>query len=232
MALSAPTASSESPSEPAPAIVLGPPGLTRDIVATVLVATDGAAVAPPDRAVPSNDGAEDAVGSTDVAEDAVTVLVEPTMADWAAARARGAPMVLVVSHEPGDAEVVEAVLAGADAIVCASSGLERLAQAMEVVLAGGTLLQPSQARALASAARTSRHQAPVRLTPRESEIIASIARGEAVKQTALALGIAAKTVENLQSRLFRKLDARNRAHAVVRAHALGLLSAGATPTSP
>jgi hypothetical protein len=45
-----------------------------------------------------------------------------------------------------------------------------------------------------------------------------------VKQTARALGISAKTVENLQSRLFRKLDVRNRAQAVSRAHALGMLA--------
>ena len=31
------------------------------------------------------------------------------------------------------------------------------------------------------------------------------------------------TVENLQGRLFRKVKARNRAQAVARAHALGLL---------
>jgi DNA-binding CsgD family transcriptional regulator len=44
-----------------------------------------------------------------------------------------------------------------------------------------------------------------------------------VKQTAVALGIAHKTVENLQGRLFAKLGVRNRAQAVLRAHTLGLL---------
>lgn len=61
------------------------------------------------------------------------------------------------------------------------------------------------------------------LTRREVDIIASIDRGLAVKQTARELGVTAKTVENLQSRLFRKLQVRNRAQAVARAHALGLL---------
>jgi DNA-binding CsgD family transcriptional regulator len=63
----------------------------------------------------------------------------------------------------------------------------------------------------------------MRLTPREAAILASVERGESVKQTARALGIAMKTVENLQSRMFRKLGARNRAHAVTIAHRLGLL---------
>jgi DNA-binding CsgD family transcriptional regulator len=57
------------------------------------------------------------------------------------------------------------------------------------------------------------------------DIIQSITRGEVIKQTAIALGISAKTVENLQSRLFRKLGVRNRAQAVARAHSLGLIPA-------
>ena len=38
--------------------------------------------------------------------------------------------------------------------------------------------------------------------------------------------LAPKTVENLQGRLFRKLEARNRAHAVARAFELGLIGDG------
>ena len=47
-----------------------------------------------------------------------------------------------------------------------------------------------------------------------------------MNQTARGLGITIKTVENLQSRLFRKLEARNRAQAVAIAHARGLLDRG------
>ncbi|HJR25601.1 MAG TPA: helix-turn-helix transcriptional regulator, partial [Acidimicrobiales bacterium] len=61
------------------------------------------------------------------------------------------------------------------------------------------------------------------LTPRERQILLSIDRGESVKQTARSLGISPKTVENLQSRLFSKLDVRNRAQAVSHAHGLGIL---------
>ena len=67
------------------------------------------------------------------------------------------------------------------------------------------------------------------LTPREIDILASIDRGEVVKQTARQLGISEKTVQNIQSRLFRKLGARNRAQAVARAHELGLLTAVRLP---
>jgi len=61
------------------------------------------------------------------------------------------------------------------------------------------------------------------LTTREGEILSSIARGDTVRQTARTLGIAEKTVENTQARLFRKLGARNRAGALANAHELGLV---------
>jgi DNA-binding CsgD family transcriptional regulator len=61
------------------------------------------------------------------------------------------------------------------------------------------------------------------LTVREADILCSIARGDTVRQTARSLGIAEKTVENTQARLFRKLGARNRTGALATAHALGLL---------
>ncbi|WP_162795713.1 response regulator transcription factor [Nonomuraea lactucae] len=62
------------------------------------------------------------------------------------------------------------------------------------------------------------------LTKRELEILRSIALGHSVRQTALALGITSKTVENIQARLFSKLSVRNRAEALPIAYELGLLS--------
>ena len=95
------------------------------------------------------------------------------------------------------------------------------------------LLDPLSARRLAAAARTGHvvAQAELRLTPRELSILESVERGESVKQTARSLGIAMKTVENLQSRMFRKLGARNRAHAVTIAHRLGLLDSVEAPAT-
>jgi DNA-binding NarL/FixJ family response regulator len=71
--------------------------------------------------------------------------------------------------------------------------------------------------------RRTRAEPDVALTVRERDILESILEGDAIKQTARKLGITIKTVQNVQSRLFRKLDARNRAQAITRAHELGLL---------
>jgi DNA-binding NarL/FixJ family response regulator len=61
------------------------------------------------------------------------------------------------------------------------------------------------------------------LTARESDILQSVARGDSIRQTARALGISPKTVENTQTRLFRKLGVRNRAEAFALVDALGML---------
>ena len=153
----------------------------------------------------------------------VLVLVEPQAEHWTAARGRGVPIVLVLGQEAADAQVVEAVLAGADAVLHADTSPGAVVETLTEVSDGGSILLPSQARMVAAMARSAAARPQVVLSRREAEIVASIAEGKAVKQTARELGISAKTVENLQGRLFRKLGVRNRAQAVARAHRLGLL---------
>jgi DNA-binding CsgD family transcriptional regulator len=95
----------------------------------------------------------------------------------------------------------------------------------------------SQAHAVANAVRAgmttagavvSRRVLPpwgqqISLTPREREILRSIGFGRTTKQTAAELGISARTVENLQGNLFRKLRVHSRTAALVVAHDLWLI---------
>jgi len=166
------------------------------------------------------------LGPDDVAEAGwrtATVLVDAAPDHWQEAEAKSAPVVLVVTDQSCEADVVDALLRGAEAVLQADSDPELFLRAVDVVSRGGSVLGPAEARAFLRVARERSSTPAVKLTRREVEIVASIARGEAVKQTALALGISAKTVENLQGRLFRKLGARNRAQAVTQAYRLGVL---------
>jgi DNA-binding NarL/FixJ family response regulator len=174
--------------------------------------------------VPANGGAR--ADDPAPARPVVGLLVNPGTEHWAEAAARQVPLLVLVLERPTDEAVVDAVLRGAEAVVTAHEEPEELVAALEAVAAGGTLLTPHQMRWVAEAARGRRREAdPVEtLTRRELDILLSIDRGETVKQTARSLGISAKTVENLQSRLFRKLSVRNRAQAVSQAHELGLLN--------
>ena len=65
---------------------------------------------------------------------------------------------------------------------------------------------------------------PARLSPRELEVLASVAAGLSDKQVAGRLGNSPKTVRNHLSQIFNKLDAGNRVEAVINALKRGLLN--------
>jgi DNA-binding NarL/FixJ family response regulator len=160
----------------------------------------------------------------------IVVLVDPEPADWSVPLDLPSRIVVVHSEALGQAAMVDAVLRGADALVSGEWLAETLVPAFRMVEAGYLLINAEQARKFIGAgyARRSRMSpfAPIELTRRERQILDSIDRGHSVKQTARVLGISVKTVESLQSRLFRKLGIRNRAEALVVAYGLGLVPAG------
>jgi len=199
-----------------PTVLLGAAGTVRDLVGAVL-SLQGVAVL-----VTSGDAAFVAAADP----EAVLVLVSPGEEEWDVARRAGRPVVLVSEIPLGEEARLAAILRGADAVVQTDASPVELADAVAAVRRGETLLDPRAARRLAEVARTGQVTAAAEmyLTPREDDILASVERGESVKQTARSLGIATKTVENLQGRMFRKLGAHNRAHAVTIAHRLGLLT--------
>jgi DNA-binding NarL/FixJ family response regulator len=201
------------------ALVGGQTGIAADIVTKVLVDAgldvrtvfDGAELAPA--------GAQ------------AIVMVEPRPADWRVVEQVDAGVV-VFTLGPSDAPMLaQALRRRARAVVDGAADVEEVVRAVRSAGEDRVVLTDRQAEllvdALGSALSASEDDAP-RLSPRETQILASIARGESAKQTARTLGISEKTVEHLQSRLHLKLGARTRAQAVTRAYALGLLRDDAT----
>ncbi|HEV3361746.1 MAG TPA: LuxR family transcriptional regulator [Pseudonocardiaceae bacterium] len=101
-------------------------------------------------------------------------------------------------------------------------GVQSRAQAMAEVTRLGLVDRDSMRSAWLLAVRSPR--SPVTLTGRERDILASIACGHTVRQTAQGLGIAIKTVQSEQRQLFSRLGATNRAEALVLASGLGLVA--------
>lgn len=224
------TVTPSAPSAPR-ALLLGPSGTVRDLVAAILT-IQGIDVAVRRVEGSAEAGAGHQGGDGDFADPGVLVLVSPGPEEWDVVRSWGGGAVLVSEGPLSRQEALEAVLSGADAIVHTDDSPTELARAVAAVERGETLLDPAAARLVAAAARSARvgSARQLRLTPRELDILRSVEQGQSVKQTARALGVTNKTVENLQTRLFRKLGARNRAHAVALAHRLGLFEhAAAVP---
>lgn len=67
-------------------------------------------------------------------------------------------------------------------------------------------------------------QAAKSLTPREIEVLCRLCEGLSNKEIARKLLIEEVTVRLHLRGIFRKLDASNRVHAVVKAHQVGLIS--------
>lgn len=199
------------PAGPFVAQLVGPPGLAVEVFRQLL---EGVGVVIVDPA---------AGGDATSTEADLVVLVDPLPEHWAEIHDLDIPIVLVQGEKANDADIVDSVLAGADAVLNCDSDPETVLAVMAEVSRGGSVMAPAQMRVVAGLARAAGAQSGIALSRREAEILASIAEGKAVKQTARDLGISPKTVENLQGRLFRKIGARNRAQAVARAHALGLL---------
>jgi DNA-binding NarL/FixJ family response regulator len=121
----------------------------------------------------------------------------------------------VVVLGPGDrSDAVDALRRGAKAVLTD----ERWLPAVSPLVDAGYLVAPDEVvRALLPAAR------PAGLTGRERDILASVAQGHSVRQTAQTLGIAIKTVQSEQRQLFSKLGARNRLDALALAREHGLI---------
>lgn len=181
-------------------VVLGAPGLLRDAVVALLNARNMKA------------SSMNASSLRHAAFD-VLVLIEPRRRDWELLEVVSPVGVVVVD----DVDPVHATLAGADAVVGFGEPAHRIVAAVETVAAGGAVLDARVARAVVDAARaaiTPALVAPIPLSNREATALRAVARGDSTKQTARSLGISVKTVEELQRRAYRKLGARNGAHAV------------------
>jgi DNA-binding NarL/FixJ family response regulator len=157
----------------------------------------------------------------------ITVLVDPEQSEWSLLDGQdGGRHVVVDSRELSHAEVTKALASGI-AIVPALRVDDLLMPAVRAAGQGYVLANSTYVRALFGPSRSDSVEGwrrwELALTPREKEILNSISRGHATKQTARLLGISIRTVENLQSNLFKKLRVHSRAAALVAAHDLGLL---------
>jgi DNA-binding NarL/FixJ family response regulator len=137
-------------------------------------------------------------------------------------RAAGSPArVLVITSFTEPAAVLPAVRAGAAGYVYKDIDPPALAAAIRAVHAGHVLLHPDVVGLLAAGA-TAGNEPHVRLTAREREVLAEIARGRANREIARELGLAEKTVKTHVSAILAKLGVQDRTQAALYAVRAGL----------
>jgi DNA-binding NarL/FixJ family response regulator len=124
-----------------------------------------------------------------------------------------------------DERIVGAVKAGAQGYLLKGAPREEIFNAIRIVHAGGSLLQPVVAsKLLKQVTGEGKPQSdPDALTPREQHVLTLLAQGLQNKEIALELTITERTVKFYVSSILSKLGAGNRTEAVRLAVQRGLV---------
>jgi DNA-binding NarL/FixJ family response regulator len=131
--------------------------------------------------------------------------------------------VIVLTSFAEDERLLPAIQAGAAGYLLKNVAPAELARAVRAAHAGEALIDPVIAARLVDAiAQPAGEPAPERLTAREQEVLALIARGYSNKRIALELGIAEKTVKTHVGHVLAKLGVTDRTQAAVHAVRMGL----------
>jgi two-component system, NarL family, nitrate/nitrite response regulator NarL len=133
--------------------------------------------------------------------------------------------VLLISGDRAVTDAYEAIGAGAGGYVSRLASPGEIAEAVEAVAGGETVLSRDVQTALAAAVRRRfmRPGSVPGLSPREYEILELIAEGESAPSIATELNLAPTTVRTHLRHLYEKLGVSDRAAAVATAMRLGLL---------
>ncbi len=140
--------------------------------------------------------------------------------------------VLLLTTFDLDEYVIEGLEAGASGFLTKDSEPGDILSALRAVAAGDAVIAPSATRRLLArltngAARHTASSAAARaavagLTAREHDILVEIACGATNTEIAARLHLAQSTVKSNVGRIFAKIGARDRVHAVILAHRAGV----------
>lgn len=116
--------------------------------------------------------------------------------------------IAILTTYRGDVRALHAIKAGAQAYLLKSALRKELTEAIRCLATGKRYFPPEIAAELA------KHLAEDALSNREIQVLQLIARGDANKQIADALGLSEDTIKGHLRGIMEKLNANNRTHAV------------------
>jgi DNA-binding NarL/FixJ family response regulator len=122
--------------------------------------------------------------------------------------------VIILTSFAEDDLLFNAISAGAAGYVLKQVGNDDLIRAIETVVRGDALLDPSvTSQVLAKLREATRFEAFSDLTNQELKVLSLISQGKTNKEIATAMHLSGGTVRNYVSNIFSKLDLSNRAEA-------------------
>jgi DNA-binding NarL/FixJ family response regulator len=178
----------------------------------------------------AGDGDEAVVAAHHLRPDVVLMDLRMPHTDGATATARitaelPGVRVLVLTTYDTDADIIKAVEAGAAGYLLKDTPRRQLADAVHAAARGETVLAPPIAARLVTRLRAPSYE---QLTPRESEVLALVAKGLSNPEIGRQLFISEATVKTHLLKIFAKLGVDDRTAAVTVAMQRGILP----PPSP
>lgn len=132
--------------------------------------------------------------------------------------------VVVIGGDQDPNFLREAVEAGAVGVVGKPPSPDQIRDAIEVVRAGGSYLDPARTKGMFEAIGISTSSKEPVVTNRELEVLRLLFDGLSARQIATNLGLSERTVNTHVANVYRKLGASNRVEAIRIAMRLGMLS--------
>ncbi|MFJ4786200.1 response regulator [Streptomyces sp. NPDC088794] len=148
-----------------------------------------------------------------------------------------AARVVVLTTFDDDEYVYGALRAGASGFLVKDMALDDIIGAVRIVAAGDALIAPAVTRRLihdfASRPEPARPRRELKgITDREREVLTLVGGGLSNTEIAAELCITVATAKTYLTRLFTKLDARDRVQLVITAYEAGLVSVGQLHSGP
>lgn len=128
--------------------------------------------------------------------------------------------IIVITVEDDKNVIHEAINIGADGYVLKDSAGTEIVDAIRIVYNGGKYIDKSLVATLFSDIKNKNNKTSNildNLSKREIEVLLNISKGLSNKEIAKELFLSEKTVKNYTTNLFRKLTARDRVHATIKA---------------
>jgi NarL family two-component system response regulator LiaR len=135
------------------------------------------------------------------------------------------PAVIVLTSFLAQDRAMEAIRTGALSYLLKTSTTDRVVEAVRAAATGGSVLAPNIAAMLVERARDEPAQSPLKvLSPRERQVLASLARGRSNRGIARALSLSEETVKSHVSSILSKLSLQDRTQAAIFGLQQGLVS--------
>lgn len=139
--------------------------------------------------------------------------------------------VIILTVSELDADLFDAIKAGARGYLLKNVGMDELLDAVQRVHGGEAIIAPSMAARLLDEFRKMAEQAPAEpiagdtdvLSEREVEVLRLVAQGMSNREIADALSLSEHTIKSHLANILEKLHLRSRAHAAAYAVQVGLV---------